>query len=156
MMLGRLALAMGVCVCLAGGGRAQEAEPVPETPPPPQFPPPAFATQPRHVVIPRCPACGLTVTPGTCCQRILRWMTYRPLPTTCRGGYFCKSCCGGGGSACGCRQPSPCCSPLLYTFFLDRCACMPPIGLGPSQPPVFPSPGDPPLAQGPQEVLPSP
>ena len=158
-MLSRLMLAAGVWACLVGGSWAQEGEvgpPQPQLPPPP---PPAFATRPRDPMLapPGGPcACGHAVEAGPCWRRMLCWVFYRPLPTQCHCGYFCSSC-RGGDDACGCRRPSPCCYPHLYTFFLDRCpGCKPPIGLGPGRPPVFPEPGDPPLNAKPHDVLPAP
>ena len=165
MMLGRLGFGMGVWACLLGGlAQAGEVVPHGEVVPPatvvlPPPPPPAFATRPRApALVPPdggCQACGYSPSPGPCWRRLLRWVTYRPLPTQCRGGYFCSSC--GGGFACGCRQPLPCCPPHLHWFFLDRCRhCEPPIGLGPGRPPVIPAPGDPPPGVGPKEMLPAP
>jgi hypothetical protein len=49
---------------------------------------------------------------GECWQHLCNWLTYCPPKAACHFG-----CCG-----CGCKQCTPCCTPV-YMYFVDRCDC---------------------------------
>jgi hypothetical protein len=71
------------------------------------------------------PCCGCAPCATPCCActgrhhsacwaRLCDWLTYCPPVVSCHHG--CGTCGGG------CRQCTPCCTPL-YMYFLDRCSC---------------------------------
>jgi hypothetical protein len=166
-MTRKLAVLLGVWAWLAAGARADEHGP-PDKPPFPK----AWATGPRGsgpvLAAPgpseagphegcggcgHCGGCGCE-RHGTCWQRLWTWLSNCPGPAHCHCDSGCGGCghCGGCFGCFGCcHRCTPCCDPLLYTFFLHRCqgCCGGHPVPGGDAAPRMPEPGDPP-----PEVLP--
>jgi hypothetical protein len=91
------------------GYAQQETKAAPQVlPPPTPVAPAPSAPVIAPAAVPLGIPCACHHEHGSCCRRLWDWLTYRPLTEP---------------NPCGCcHNCVPCCTPPLYTFFLNNCA----------------------------------